>query len=586
MPATIGELFDATARAHPEAPALRWREGGAWRSASWAEYRQRVRAVARGLIGLGVGPGQGVAILGGNRPEWLLAHLGAIAAGGLPTGIYVTSTAEQIEYILGHCEAAVAIVEDAAQLERIAALRDRLPALHHLVVMEGPAAALTFAQLEERAAAVPEAVLEERLAAQRPDDPCSLIYTSGTTGPPKAVMIGHRNVTFLAEAAAPLLELGPADRMLSYLPLSHIAEQMVSIYLPMVGGSCVSFAQSLEKLPDDLREVRPTLFFGVPRVWEKIQARMQAAGAQAPWLRRKLVAWARGQGLAGGRAEQRGQRRPALFALADRLLFRTVRARLGLDAARLCLTSAAPIALDTLELFLSLGIPILEVYGMSECTGPSTMSLPGRYRTGRAGFAIPGTELRLAEDGEVLMRGPHVFLGYYKDEAATREARDSEGWLHSGDVGDLDGDGFLRITDRKKELLITSGGKNVAPAPIEARLKSIPGVAQVVLVGDGRPYVAALLSLDPERLAPLAAQAGSPARDLVAARACPLLHAHLERQIERVNADLARYESVRRFALLPGELSVQGGELTPTLKLKRRVIREKYAAEIEALYRP
>jgi len=240
--------------------------------------------------------------------------------------------------------------------------------------------------------------------------------------------------------------------------------------------------------------------------------------------------------------------------------------------------------LDTLEFFLSLGIPIYEVYGMSECTGPTTFSLPGRYRTGRAGFAIPGTELRIAPDGEVWMRGPHVFLGYLKDEAATRETLDADGWIHSGDVGDLDADGFLKITDRKKELIITSGGKNIAPAPLEARLKAIPGVAQAVVIGDQRNYMVALLTLDAERVAQVAAQVGSPARDVSAARDCTVFRQHLEREIQRVNASLARYEWVRRFTVLPGELTIAGGELTPTMKLKRRVIREKYAPAIEALY--
>lgn len=588
MQGTVGELFARTAAAHEARPALRFKEAGAWRTATWGEYRERVRRTARALIALGVAPGRGVAIMGFNRPEWFLADLGAIHAGAIPTGIYTTSTAEQVRYIAEHCEAAVVVVEDARYLELFAALRPALPHLRAIVAMEGVATAgdvYAWADFERLGDGVAESELAARLAAQRPDDPATLIYTSGTTGAPKAVMISHRNITWLGAATVEAFALVPDDRFLSYLPLSHIAEQCVSVYMPMVSGGCTAFAESLEKLPENLREVRPTVFFGVPRVWEKIQARMQAAGAEAPWLRRKIVAWARAQGLAGGYAAQQGRPLPPLHGLAKKLVFDKVRERLGLDRARACLTSAAPISLGTLEFFLSLGIPILEVYGMSECTGPATFSLPGRYRTGRAGFAIPGTEVRLAEDGEVWMRGPHVFLGYYKDEAATRETRDAEGWLHSGDIGELDADGFLRITDRKKELLITSGGKNVAPAPIEARLKTIPGVAQAVLVGDRRPYCAALLALDPERVAEVAARAGSPARDVAAAREDAAFRAYLEGEIEKLNATLARYETVRRFALLPAELTIDSGELTPTMKLKRRVVHERHAAAIEELYR-
>jgi long-subunit acyl-CoA synthetase (AMP-forming) len=334
-------------------------------------------------------------------------------------------------------------------------------------------------------------------------------------------------------------------------------------------GGCTYFAESLEALPENLREVRPTIFFGVPRVWEKIQARMQAMGAQAPALRRKIAAWARGRGLLGGYAQQSGGRLPFGYGLAKKLVFDTVRDRLGLDQARICLTSAAPISLGTLEFFLSLGIPILEVYGMSEVTGPGTLSTPTRYRTGRAGFAFPGAEIRTADDGEILMRGDHVFLGYLKDEAATRETVDAEGWVHSGDVGDIDADGFVKVTDRKRELLITSSGKNVA---------------QAVLLGDRQSYCAALLTLDPERVASVAAAAGSPARTVAEARTCPAFRAWLEKQVEALNTSLARFENVRKFEVLPAEMTIEGGELTPTMKLKRRVIREKYKAEIAALY--
>jgi long-subunit acyl-CoA synthetase (AMP-forming) len=426
--------------------------------------------------------------------------------------------------------------------------------------------------------------VDRRTAAARPGDVATLIYTSGTTGTPKSVMLTQGNLAFIAVKAQEILPVGAPDRLISYLPLSHIAEQVVSHLLSLATGACVYFAESLEKLPENLREVRPHLFLGVPRVWEKIQAGMQAAGAQASPLRRRIVRWARGVGLAGGYADQEGRPRPWSYGLADRLVFSKVRGRLGLDAARMLVVSAAPIAKETLDFFQSLALPIMEVYGMSECTGPTTLSLPKRYRLGRAGFAIPGTELRVAEDGEIQMRGPHVFEGYYKNDAATRETLDAEGWIHSGDVGEIDADGFLRVTDRKKEILITSGGKNIAPQHLEGKLKQIAAVSQAVAIGDRRPYVVALLTLDPARVAAEAEKAGSPARSPEEAARCPVFRAHVEKQVEAVNASLARYETIKKVALLPKELSVESGELTPTLKLKRRVILERHRDAIDALY--
>jgi len=326
-------------------------------------------------------------------------------------------------------------------------------------------------------------------------------------------------------------------------------------------------------------------FLGVPRVWEKIQARIVAAAAQNSGLKRRIGAWARSVGLAGGYAEQEGRSKPLLHGLAGRLVFSKVRERLGLDRCRIEGSSTAPIARDTLEFFLSLGIPICEIYGMSECTGPTTFSRPDRYRTGKAGWAMSGTGLRIADDGEVLMKGPHVFLGYYKDEEATREALDQDGWLHSGDIGALDGQGFLSITDRKKEIIITAGGKNVSPQYIEAKLKAIPVVGQAVVIGDRRRYLSALLTLDPERLPEEARRAGLSLDAPEAAAASQEFRAHLQPQVDAVNATLSRVEAIKKYVVLPHEFTIAGGELTHTMKLKRRVIDEKYATEIEGLYR-
>lgn len=589
-PETVLAVLSRTARAHADAPALRAKRDGAWQTIRWSEYESGVRAVARGLMALGLEPKKGVVILGYNRPEWFLAHLGAIAAGAVPAGIYTTSTAEQCRYIAAHAEAQVAVVENRESLLRILPVRDQLPELRRIVLMEGEPEAseagvvLSWSELLAAAEGTAVEALEARLEAQGPDDPATLIYTSGTTGEPKAVMLSHRNLTWTGHALTSTAEVTHQDVIISYLPLSHIAEQVVSLLGPISTGACTYFAESLEKLAENLREVRPTFFFAVPRVWEKVQAGIQAAGSKAPPLRRRIAAWARRQGLAGGYADQEGRSRPLLYPLAERLVFSKVRQRLGLDRARYCSVSAAPVARDTLDFFLSLGIPILEVYGMSECTGPATISIPERYRTGKAGYALPGSEIAIAEDGEILMRGPHVFLGYYKNPDATAETKDAEGWLHSGDIGTLDADGFLSVTDRKKELIVTSGGKNIGPAGLEAQLKQIAMVAQAVVIGDRRNYLSALFVLDPAWVQNNAAALGSAATDLATSATCPRLKAHLQGELDKINQRWARYEQIRRFAILPAELTVGGGELTPTMKLKRRVILQKYAAAIEAIY--
>jgi long-subunit acyl-CoA synthetase (AMP-forming) len=588
MAETVLQVFERTARDNAGRPALRVKTGGQWQTTTWKEYRDQAFLAARGFMSLGLAPGQGVAVLGYNRPEWFLADLAAIAAGGLPAGIYTSSTPEQVQYIAEHAEAAIAVVENETHLETFLALRDRLPKLGAIVLMTGASTAPgvhTWQQLLELGAGVPEADLRARIDAQKPEDLCTLIYTSGTTGPPKAVTLSHHNIVWTSARVAEAYRVSATDEMLSYLPLSHIAEQVVSLHTPMVVGGCSWFAESLEKLRDNLVEVRPHFFFAVPRVWEKMQGGIQAAGAQNSGFKKKIAAWARGVGAAAGRAEQAGQAKPFLYSLAHKLVFSKVRRRLGLDRARVLSTSTAPISVETLDFFLSLGLPILEVYGMSECTGPTTFSVPERYRVGSVGFAIPGTELRIAEDGEVLMRGPHIFQGYYKNPAATQETIDEDGWLHSGDIGELSADGFLRITDRKKELLITSGGKNIGPQILEGKLRQIPAVSQAVVVGDRRNYLAALLTLDPQR-APLEAEAaGSPGRSPQELATCPVFRRHLEKQVEAVNANLARYETIKKFVILPAELSIEAGELTPTMKLKRRVVYQRYAAEIESLYR-
>lgn len=587
MHKTLMQALDQTVEHHGDGAALRVKKDGQWVVVTWREYRAECRKIAKALMAAGLARGEGVAIIGYNCPEWVYADVGAIMAGAMPAGIYTTSSPQQCRYIADHCDAPVVFAENAEQARKLVAVRDELPKLRHLVQMHGKPehdSVTSYADFVAHGEKTTDAELDARIAEQKPDDAATLIYTSGTTADPKAVMLSHANLTWTAGAAVETFKFGPDDQGVSYLPLSHVAEQLLTIHAPIVAGMTVSFAESLEKLGDALREVHPTYFVGVPRVWEKMQAKMQAAGASAPPMRKKIAAWARKVGLAGGYAEQRGEGRGWQYALANKLVFSKVRAALGFERCRVAVTSAAPISKDTLEFFLSLGIRVLEVYGMSECTGPTTFSLPDKYRTAKAGFAMPGTELKIADDGEVCFRGPHIFKGYLKNEAATKEALDAEGWLHSGDIGVIGEDGFLKITDRKKELLITAGGENVAPQLVEGALKSIPVVAQAVVLGDRERYLAALLTLDPEKIAAEAKNAGSDARTTDDAAKCPKFKAHVEKQIEGVNKTLARVQQVRKFAILPNELTIDGGELTPTMKLKRRVINEKYKDEIARLF--
>ena len=583
----VMDVLDRTVRHHAPRPALRVKRGGAWQTITWFEYHRQVRQVARALMTLGTRPGQGIAIIGYNSPEWFFADIGSIYAGATPAGIYTTSSPEQCQYIAAHCEAAVVFVDDHEQLAKLLEIRAQLPALKALVLMHGTASApgvYLWTKFLELGIKTPEQELDKRMASQSADDIATLIYTSGTTGAPKAVMLSHDNLTWTAQAAVGLIGGGPSDQVLSYLPLSHIAEQVVSLHGPIAFGVCVAFAENMEKLGENLREIRPTMFLGVPRVWEKIQERIMAAGAANPPLKKKIAAWARRQGIAGGYAEQQHVAKPPMYAVANALVFKKVRKQLGLDRARILVTSAAPISRDTLEFFLSLGLPICEVYGMSECTGPATASIPDHYHTGKAGFCLPGAELKTADDGEVCMRGRHVFKGYFKDPRTTGETIDSDGWLHSGDIGAIDVEGFLQITDRKKDLIITAGGENIAPALVEGYLKGIPVVSQAVVIGDRQRYLSVLLTLNKERIPVDALTCGSPASDPETAARDERFLGFLQRQIDAVNQRLARVQAVKKFKVIPHEFTVEGGELTPTMKVRRNVVTEKYKREIEQLY--
>ncbi|MCA9679989.1 MAG: long-chain fatty acid--CoA ligase [Kofleriaceae bacterium] len=591
MPAdTIISRALSHARTRPYRPAYYQKQGGHWRPTTWKQFAAEIRAVARGLIALGFPPGGKVCMLGFNRPEWVIFNHAAMAAGGAGAGIYTTCSPEEVQYIVHHAEAFAVLVEDEGQWRKIQALRAEMPLLRHVVTMRGVAAiddplVLSWDDLMARGADVAEAVLDERLEAIEPDALATMIYTSGTTGPPKGVMLSHRNLAWTARTMVDLGSGRDSDSTLSYLPLSHIAEQMATIHMPATTGASVYFAESIDKVPDNLKEVQPTIFFGVPRIWEKFHAGVSAKLRQATGARKALVDWTRKVCTEVNALRCRGQAPgPMLelqYKLADRLVLSKLKPALGLGRARNCISGAAPIAQDVIEFFASLDILVQEIYGQSEDNGPTTFNMPGRTKFGTVGVPLPGVQVKIAEDGEIIVKGPNVFLGYYKEPEATAETL-IDGWLHSGDLGEFDADGFLTITGRKKDIIITAGGKNVAPKNIEAAIKESPLVSEAVVIGDRRKYLVALITLDDEAAAAWLATHGG--GNGAAAHDRPEIAAELQRVIDGVNAKLARVEQIKKFKVLPRPFGIDTGELTPTLKVKRKVVNQNFAAEIESMY--
>jgi long-chain acyl-CoA synthetase len=571
-------------------PALWTKRASTWSPTSWRDYARKVKLFCLGLISLGIAPKQAIGILGFNREEWVVADLGAMAAGATPVGIYTTSSPEQLEYVIGHAEMPLVLVENAAALDKVLSVRARLPKLQHVVVMEAVArreGVLTYDEVLERGRAQDDAPYFERLEAARPDDLATLIYTSGTTGNPKGVMLTHHNVCWTTVQLSQATGLSDDEVLLSYLPLSHIAEQICSIYGPVHNAMQIYFAQSFEQLGENLKEVRPTVFFGVPRVWEKFKARAEAGLQTQPKSRQRVLAWARSTALRyHADALERRQmsiRLGAQYALARRLAFQPLKARIGFDRCHVFSTSAAPIGRDVLDFFTSIDVVIREVYGQSEGTGPTSVNSAVATRLGTLGRPLQGVEVRIADDGEILVRGGNVCAGYHKEPEATAELLEG-GWLHSGDVGEFDGDGYLRITGRKKEIIVTSGGKKTPPASLELLLKGISPVGNAMVVGDKRNYLTAILALDPEKVATFAPARGwgLTGAELVAR---PEFKLWLSEQIEaQVNAKVARFEHIRKVEVLPHDFTVDGGELTSTLKVRRKVCEAKYAPLIEGMY--
>ena len=594
---TLIDLFMATCDANGAKPALVVKDGDGFTTHTWSAYRHRASAVAMALRRHGVGRGDHVALMMANRPEHVIADVGALLAGATPVSIYNTLTAEQLAYIVGNCDAKVAIVEDAALLERWLEVADDLPSLERIVVVEPDGVDTDDGRVmtaDELLAAGEDALvdgrdeLEESWRAVAPDDAVTLIYTSGATGPPKGVVITHRNLLYQLELVQRILQVQPAQRGLSYLPLAHVAERMTTHYVGISSGGTIYFVRDLADVLQTLQEARPHLFMAVPRVWEKMQAALLAR-IDADGRRGKLARRAIDAGVAAEKAEIAGETPPLRLRLQlpvwDRLVFSKIRDGLGLDALRFAVSGAAAISVDLLAFYRAVGIEILEVYGMTESTVMITANRPGALRLGTVGTALPGIEVRLADDGEILARGPIVTPGYWRRDDATKEAIDGDGWLHTGDLGVMDEDGYLRIVGRKKELMITAGGKNLAPTNIEEAIKQrSPIIGQLCAVGDDRPYVAALVVLDAEVLPSWCEARGIAAASVAEAAEHPEVRAEVQRAVDEGNAHLSRVEQVKRWRIVPSEWTAGSEELTPSLKLRRNVIHARYADAIDALY--
>lgn len=587
MGKTVLSVMKSTKKLYLHKEAIRYKKNTTWQSLTWGEYYEKVCLFAKGLISCGLEEKGYVAILSLNRYEWVVADLASIASGAVPTGIYPTSSSEQCHFIIDHCKASVVVVENKEQLNKIKSIKTRLPKLKFIVVIEGEVDEPNIYSWDDiltLGQEASDAILTGRLKKQKSNDVATLVYTSGTTSNPKAVMLTHENLTWTAQSLTKSrFQFSEQDSTISYLPLSHIAEQMTTIHGPLVSGASVSFAESLDKLGENLKEVRPTIFLGVPRVWEKIQQKMIAKASQNSKLKKVLARWAKKVGLENQAHTEHGREKSFSFKLADKLIYTKVRKALGLDRCRLQITAAAPISKETLEFFLSLNIPLYEIYGMSESSGPATLSYSDHFRLGKAGTPMDGTQVKIADDGEILMKGSHVFKGYLHNEEETKEIIDSDGWLHSGDLGSFDSEGFLSITGRKKNILITAGGENIAPEMLENKLNSIPGVEQVVVIGDKKKYLSALVTLSQEALT-ISKTLESKASTQEELSFCPVFRAYLDKEIASINSLVARVQTIKKYSILSKSFSEEKGELTPTMKIKRNVIYQRYSKDINALY--
>jgi long-chain acyl-CoA synthetase len=578
---TMADLLPLAAERFGDYPALKHKAGEEWVETSYAELGHAVSETARGLIELGLEHGDKVSILSHTRPEWTHANFAILSAGLVSVSIYQTNSAEECHYVLEHSESRAVFVEDAEQLAKLRSVQDRLPKLEHVVIFDPSGDigdAIPLADLRERGAARDAAELAARTAAVAEDDLAITIYTSGTTGPPKGCLLTHgnyRDVTSMAEQRG---VLQPGDSVYLFLPLAHAFAVLIQFVAIDLGGTIAYWEKDAQKIVPNLMEVKPTYFPSVPRMFEKIYT-LATSAAEDPEQLKQAIAL----GLEVRELQRTGQEVPAqlqqAFDAADEKLYANVRALFG-GQIRECVTGAAPIAHEILEFFYACGVPVMEGYGMTETSTVASANTPEEFRFGSVGRPLPRMEARVADDGELLLRGPNIFQGYYKNAEATADTL-VDGWLHTGDLGRIDDDGFIYIVGRKKDIIITAGGKNITPANLENGLKQNRWISQAVVIGDRRPYLVALITLDPDEIPAFAAQHGlepdqAPASDQ--------MRAAVQETVDAVNATVGPVEQVKRFEILPHDLTQETGELTPTLKVKRNVVSDKYAAVVDGIY--
>ena len=605
QPRTLADPLEATslpeilvhrARTTPGTIALRKKMLGRWKEYDWETYAVRTAATMAGLRELGVEPGDKVAIHAENRPAWVFADLAIQAMGAISVGVYPTSPASEVEYLLSHSEAKVVIVEDEEQYDKTAEVRHLLPHLRHIVVVDprgvrhdGDGTVLTLADVEAMGAGATIDDLAEASARLASDDVAIIVYTSGTTGPPKGAMISHGNLMAAARSARGIYDVAADDDVLSYLPLCHIAERLISVVNAVGLGYRVNFGEGGDALLTDLGEVQPTFFVGVPRVWEKMLAAVEIRMGDASWLKRAVYRFWKSQGTRLARKRMRDAMNPfdhVWYALGWAMLYRSTRQKLGLMRVRNAVSGAAPISPAVLEYFWALGVPVREVYGQTENTAQATMTPAGDVRIGTVGVPVPGAEVRIdPATGEILTRGSGTFVGYYRNPEATAETVDSEGWLHTGDVGVIDGDGFLTITDRMKDIIITAGGKNISPSEIENKLKVSPFIREAIVVGDGRKYLTALIGIESDTVGNWATRKQIPYTTYADLSAKPEVEKLIADVVAEANVELAQVETIKAFRLLQKELDQEDGEMTATQKVKRAAIAAEFADLIDSMYK-
>jgi long-chain acyl-CoA synthetase len=583
---TLADLLPRSAELYGDAPAIRFKADGAWVSRSFAEVAEMVRALALGLVDLGVEKGDKVSILANTRPEWTYFDFAALSIGAVVVPIYQTNSPEECQYVLENSDAKVVVVEDDEQLEKIRAVRDRLPLLEQIVRMTGESEdAISFEQLSGRGEGRDAAEWERRWSAVAPEDVCTFIYTSGTTGPPKGCVITHGNYRAMLDMVNATSVIEPEDVTYLYLPLAHSFALLIQLGSFDLGASLAYWERDPLKIMPNLAELKPTYFPSVPRIFEKIYTTATSAMEKEGGLKKAIFEWSIGVGEKARKLDREGRQPGFLLRkqhqFADKKVLSKIRGLFG-GNLRLAVSGAAPINPDILRFFDAAGVLVLEGWGMTETSTAATISSPDDFKIGTIGKPFPGCEVKIAEDGEILVKGPNVFQGYYKNDEATRETI-VDGWLHTGDLGSIDPDGFIRITGRKKDIIITAGGKNITPANLENEIKQHQLISQCVVVGDRRPYLVALITLDPEEAVAYAKEQDLP-EDPAQLAANPDVRASIQEHLDKVNEKFARVEQIKKFSILSQDLTQENGELTPTMKVKRAVVTEKHQGEVEKLY--